>query len=272
MKYTGREEGPASFRELLRALTREAKDGFVSVREAARAWDTTPRAAALRLARYERAGWLGRVRRGLYHVAPLEAGPDHVAEDPWVLAARLFAPCYIGGWTAAEHWGLTEQLFRSTFVVTAASVRGRSATRLGAEFHLVRVARSGIEGVATVWRGPLRVRVSNAERTLVDALTHPGWVGGIRHMAEMLVAYRESGTADAARLAAELKRHGNGAAHKRAGWLAEQLWPGAEPLLNASRAGRTSGVVKLDPDVKRRGRMNRRWGLWLNVSAVPTPA
>jgi hypothetical protein len=31
----------------------------------------------------------------------------------WLVAHKLFSPCYIGGWIAAHHWGLTEQIFNS---------------------------------------------------------------------------------------------------------------------------------------------------------------
>ncbi|MBK6407399.1 MAG: type IV toxin-antitoxin system AbiEi family antitoxin domain-containing protein [Holophagales bacterium] len=76
-------------------------------------------AATLTLLRLADRGWLSRVRRGLYLILPLEAGQDGGAvEDPWVLADELFGPCYVGGWTAAEHWGSPDRLFRSTFVVS----------------------------------------------------------------------------------------------------------------------------------------------------------
>ena len=32
-------------------------------------------------------------------------------EDPLVIAEKLFSPCYVGGWSAAEYWGITEQIF-----------------------------------------------------------------------------------------------------------------------------------------------------------------
>jgi predicted transcriptional regulator of viral defense system len=238
----------------------------VSVDEAAEAWAEPSRVAALRLARYARGGWLVHVRRGLYYLPPLEGGPGGVAEDPWILADVLFSPCYIGGWTASEHWGLTEQLFRSTFVVTGASIRRREQIVLGAEFRLVRVPKARIESVAGIWRGRERVKVSAPERTLVDGLVDPSWMGGVRQLAEMIAAYRESVGASAARLAEELDRHGNGAAHKRAGYLAERLWPDALELHARAEAGRSTGVVRLDPSLSRRGRMNRRWGLWVNAA------
>lgn len=35
------------------------------------------------------------------------------------MAAKVFEPCYIGDWSAAECWDLTEQVFREVVVVTS---------------------------------------------------------------------------------------------------------------------------------------------------------
>lgn len=256
----------ASARDELRAIGRAAMQRVLTVAVAANAWGVPTRTAATRLASLADRGWLVRVRRGIYYVLPVEAGSDAVAEDPWVLADALFSPCYIGGWSAAEHWGLTEQIFRSTFVFTAASIREREQVALGTTFHLARVPRDRVESVSTVWRGSVRVRVASPERMLVDALVDPARVGGFRHLAEIFSAYRESPHASDTKLAAELRATGNGAAHKRAGLLAEHLWPKARWLARQANAGRTKGFARLDPAVSRRGRMSRRWGLWLNVA------
>ena len=112
---------PADTRTALAKLSRAAHGGLISVAEAAEALGVTRNRAARSLADLTARAWLRRVRRGLYLVAPLEAEPGQKAipEDSWLVAQAVFAPCYIGGWSAAEHWGLTEQLFRSTLVVTA---------------------------------------------------------------------------------------------------------------------------------------------------------
>jgi len=82
----------------------------------------------------------------------------------------------------------------------------------------------------------------------------------------MLGQYRESSGSSEARLCEELHRHGNGAAHKRAGFLAERIWPSAAKLLRVAADGRSKGISRLDPAVASRGRLNRRWGLWVNVN------
>lgn len=252
----------------LAAIARAARGGIIGVGESARALGLSTRAASARLAAWARAGWLARVKRGVYLVVPLESesGGQTTAEDPWLLAATLFSPCYIAGWSAAEHWGLTEQLFRSTFVATTANIRNREATYLGAAFRLVRVKPQRLQHLTHIWRGSARVLVSNRERTIVDAAIDPRWLGGFRHLADVFVAYSTDRTADAEALLRELRRSGNGAAAKRIGYLAEQLWPSAHELIDGALAARSTGVVKLDPAIARRGRKHSRWGLWLNVA------
>lgn len=259
---------PPDKKHELAAIARAARGGIVDVAESARALGLAPRAASGRLAALTRAGWLARIRRGVYLVLPLESASERetTVEDPWLLADALYSPCYIGGWSAAEHWGLTEQLFRSTFVATTAHIRAREATHLGLAFTLVRIKPSRLKDLSVVWRGHARVHVSSRERTIVDAASDPRWLGGFRHLADVFATYAADPKADAAKLLAELRRFGSGAAAKRIGFLAERLWRSETALIEGALAARTAGVVKLDPTIARRGRMNSRWRLWVNSS------
>jgi predicted transcriptional regulator of viral defense system len=66
-----------------------------------------------RLARWREQGWLSRVGSGAYVPASIDTlGSDQVLDDAWILVPAIFAPAYIGGRTAAEHWDLTEQIFQ----------------------------------------------------------------------------------------------------------------------------------------------------------------
>jgi predicted transcriptional regulator of viral defense system len=128
----------------------------------------------------------------------------------------------------------------------------------------VRVKTDRIRNLTPVWRGASRVLLSGKERTLVDAAIDPRWLGGLRHLQDVFTTYTESG--NSSRLLDELKRSGTGAAAKRIGYLTEQLWPEANGLRDGAHAMRSTGVIKLDPAVRRRGSMNSRWGLWINTS------
>jgi predicted transcriptional regulator of viral defense system len=254
---------------LIAKLARASRTGLISVPGAAKALGISRAAAAISLGRLARRGWLHRARRGLYLVLPLgtEPGQGSTAEDPWVLAREVFAPFYIGGWSAAEHWGLTEQIFRSTLVVTAASVRATNVEILGHPFRVFRVPRSRLTtGVEMVWRGAERVGVSGLDRTLVDCLRNPELCGGVRHLAQLLQTYGESPKRDFERLAAVCRQVGSGAAWKRLGYLAELLWPTETRLLDAARRHVTTGNARLDPSVRRPGKLVTRWRLLVNVN------
>src|SRR5262245_6525582 len=211
---------PAHARAVLAKLSRAAHGGLISVPEASGVLGVSPTRATKILAGLHKQGWLRRVRRGLYLVVPLEAEPGQKAipEDSWLLAQAVFAPCYIGGWSAAEHWGLTEQLFRSTLVVTAAPVRGSTTELVGHEYRLFKVPNSRIAGsLAPVWRGSERVLVSTPERTLADCLRHPELAGGIRHLADLFTEYWSRSDSDAKKLLVAMNEVASGAAWKRLG-------------------------------------------------------
>lgn len=196
----------------------------------------------------------------------LDAEGLTTVDDPWILASQAFAPCYIGGWTAAEHWGLTEQIFRSTFVVTAGAARTTSMTLLGSEFRIVRASKDRVESVMSTWRGSVRVAVSDRERTLADGLANPDWVGGVRHLVEMLATHRRSEQWSPPKLLSALATHPKGAAYKRLGYLVENVLGGDDALVEAALDRKSAGVIRLDPEVKAPGKIVTRWGLRLNVT------
>jgi len=264
----------ASDRALIAKLARAAKGGIITVPDAATALGTSRRTAALKLAALARRDWLIRARRGMYLVLPLEAEPGQptIAEDAWLLAHEAFSPCYIGGWSAAEHWGLTEQIFRKTLVVTAAHIRRRSENILGHDFLLFRApaSRTAGSGITSVWRGSDRAPVSTPERTIADCLRHPELCAGIRNLADFMREYGSRKDRRLDELLSEVASIGTGAAWKRLGYLSEQLWADAPEVAAEARNHLTSGYTYLDPSIRRRGKLLTKWKLWINVHLPPT--
>ena len=122
-------------RARLSTVLRAAKE-VVSVDVTSRTLGINRRAAA-DLWRWKQQGWLRRIGHGLYVPVPLDlAGSEQVVTDPWVLVPTLFGQCYIGGWTAAHHWELTEQLFNETFVFTTRRISEKHVVAQGAAFLL----------------------------------------------------------------------------------------------------------------------------------------
>jgi predicted transcriptional regulator of viral defense system len=216
-------------------------------------------------------GWLSHVRRGLYLTVPLEATkPNDWREDPWLVAAKAFAPCYIGGWSACEHWGLTEQIFREVLVVSSRRVRYRRVEIQGIPFRVKVLPQRKLFGTRTVWRKQVRLQVSDPSRTIVDVLDDPALGGGIRHVAEVLSAYLSSEHRDEARVLEYADQLGNRAVFKRLGYIVETLGVSAPKLVETCKAKQSSGLSLLDPTVPSKGRILRRWNLRVNAHVSPS--
>lgn len=262
---------PSSPRDRLSAVLRRASD-FVTVDDASKALNVDRTVAAKMLARWAGQGWLKRVRRGLYASVPLSAFPDaQVLEDAWSLVPRLFEPGYVGGASAAHHWDLTEQLFRTVFVYTAAPVRQRHQVIQGIPFVVRHLPSEHLFGLQPLWRGRIKLQISDVHRTIIDILDDPAAGGGIRHVADCLECYFRRQDADPERLISYADRIGNGALFKRLGFLAERAG-GPPELLAACSERLTQGVVKLDPALPS-PRVVRRWRLrlpeiWAGSAAV----
>jgi predicted transcriptional regulator of viral defense system len=204
-------------------------------------------AAAQRLSRWTEQGWLRRVGRGAYVAASIDTmGSDLVLDDPWVLVPALFAPAYIGGRTAAEHWDFTEQIFKDIVVITAQAVREKRQKRQGAMFLLKHLDERKHFGTKSVWRRQTRVSVSDVHRTIIDMLDDPAVGGGIQHVADCLAIYLRSNERDDEKLIEYATRLGNGAVFKRLGFLAERLPDGAA-LARLCLHHLSGGHASLDP-------------------------
>jgi predicted transcriptional regulator of viral defense system len=246
-------------RSRLAAVLRRGGD-LITVDDAVAALNVTRTVAAKSLARWEQQHWLKRLRRGLYAPVPLALSHDEqVLEDPWALVPELFDPAYIGGATAAHHWDLTEQLFRTIFVYTARPVRRTEEVIQETAFQLRHIEVSRIFGTKMIWRGRRKIQISDLHRTIIDLLDDPSSGGGIRHVEDCLRAYFAHKDVDVGRLIEYGDKFGNGAVFKRLGFLGERL--NAPPALIAACSERlTTGNARLDPALES-PRLVRRWRL-----------
>lgn len=248
-------------------------DGPFTVDDAAEALGA-PRSRAQRLVRYlADRGWLARVRRGLYVAVPLSASvPEEWRGDLWRAAVHAYAPCYIAGWSACEHWDLTEQIFRDLMVVSARSIGFRKDAIQGTPVRIKVVGSAKMFGTVGVWRGSERVDVSDPARTIVDLLDDPSMGGGIRHVAEVLEEYLDGPHRDEELLLDYCERFGNRSVYKRLGYLLEALGLDEPGLIGGCREWMSSGVVMLDPGIDGPGVRDSHWNLRVNARIDPVAA
>ena len=252
-------------RKLLESLNRFGKNIF-SVKDAAKIMDLPIKYARLYLSYFARRGWLSRVKQGLYIAVPLgTVNPQEYKENPWIVANRVFAPCYIGGWSAAEYWDLTEQIFSSVYVFTSRLFRCKNTNVQGTDFVLKFFKKNASKHIKGVWIENVKIQVSDPTQTIVDILNDPSAGGGIRHVADIIENHFGSENKDEDKLVDCIKMNGNKTINKRLGFILESLHVSSDELIKFCLKNISQGYSIFDPSIKNKGTYNRRWNLRVNA-------
>lgn len=218
------------------------------------------------LSRLEKKGWLQRSKRGVYTFIPLSsATAETVPEDPWALAMDLFKPCYISGFSAAEYWGLTEQVFNEVVVYTTQRQRKTTHRLSNVLFRTHHISEDELFGMTKTWRNNIPVLVADLHRTIVDVLDHPELGGGGRHVMDIAHSYWKSEKAEPKILFQYAMRLKRGVVFKRLGFTAELWGAVTEEWLEGCRKHISAGVGNLDPSGSNKGKILTRWKLRVNI-------
>ncbi len=262
--------------ELIRLLTSEGDRIFTIERARELAPRVGLRDSYLREALYHlrQNGWIVSLRRGLYALCPTIPGVP--AAHEYEIATFLVTPAAISHWSALSYHGLTEQPPRTVFVstTTQASVprsRRNDADRLDQGYEVLGTAYQFIQlkperyfGAEKVWLNDARVRITDLERTLLDALSMPQHCGGF---AEALHAFRSvTDRLDIDRIVGYALQL-DGATAKRLGWVLEQ--DGIDsPQLDVLADFPVRGYTRLDPTGPRKGKCGGRWMIQENLPGM----
>ena len=186
------------------------------------------------------AGWIIRLRRGLY--AGAGKLPGRVDVPPFAIATSLVKPAAVAHLSALARHGLTDKIPRVASATTprkvvVPSMRGARALEgphvwhsAGLDFRYVVVAPKHFDlGVEMIWLGErFRVPISDRERTVLDLFAMPRLFGGLGE--ELRVLERAQGEIDVPRLVGYALRYGSVSVAKRLGWSLEATGAGPAVL------------------------------------------
>jgi predicted transcriptional regulator of viral defense system len=249
-------------REKLSQVLRKT-EGIISTKKIADILEINSRDASAIASSWNKKGWLSRIKRGYYtpvSLASCSAKP--VIENPWLLANVLFSPCYIGGWSAAEYWGLIEQMFQTVFIYTEKRFRTKEMSVALTCFSVKRTPEKLFFGLKNIWVGNVKVKVSDPSRTIIDFLDSPGEFGGIRPVCDVLKAYMQSEYRDLNLLLKYAEKAKNRTIFKRLGFLVDQLLPDQKTFLEQCKKRISKGKSQLDPSIKGTTLVTK-WQLWI---------
>ena len=208
---------------------------------------------------------LERLARGLYLFIPVEAGSQRLhSEDALVIASALTSPAAVAYWSALNYHQFTEQIPDVVFVVTPRQVLRREREVMGMRFRFIRVAPHKFFGVETIQAGNKQMHITDREKTLLDALDHPEYCGGMVESAKAIVSGWKG--CDPAKVMDYAVRMNNSAVFKRLGFLLEHYGLADSPYLERIRKHLRPGYSKLEPLNPLRGVHCARWLIRVNLS------
>ena len=226
-------------------------------------------AATNSLGRLVRKGWLKRLDRGLYMIIPLEAGTNRIwSENAFILASQLITPGAVAYWSALRFWNMTEQIPHTHFVQT--TKRKKSLTIQGIDYKFIHVSERHYFGIITRKIEGLPVRVTDREKTIIDAASRPDLCGGIQQLAQAMLSSKDS--IDWNKLETYVKKWGGGVIAKRLGYLIETLplpMPGRDLIIKNLAGMISKGISPLEPGSGQTGPVITRWQLQANVPVAP---
>ncbi len=249
--------------EQFKSFAQQAGELF-DVKKAAEILKLLPADATKVLSRWQKLGFIFRIKQGLYTLIPIDSPTaQFTPEDFWIAIPTLFDPGYIGGFSALEHWDLTEQIFNSICVFTTKHVKNKTPNIAGQSFLINHIQSHQLFGLTPIWRKQTKVMMSDMHRTIIDIFDRPENGGGIQHAIDCLKEYLRKPEANPEKLAEYAIQMNKGAVFKRLGYFLSLFIGQQHPLVNNFKEHLTQGYAYLDPKQKTEVKLSRRWQLWI---------
>ena len=238
-------------REYLTKILTQNKFGLITSSEVSEILEISkPRARKL-LQHWAKHNWLFRIQRDLYQPLSIESDSQKaIVDDPWIVANKLFSPCYIGGWTAIEYWHLTEQIFQTIIVITSHRFSQNNFNIRGTQYRLKMTSQKAFYGLEKVWRNNVKMKVSDPAKTIIDLLNDPIFGGGMRLVVDFFKEYLRSEHKSLKLLIEYADKMNNRTIFKRLGFLIESLAPNETDFINECKNKISKGRSQFDPSIK----------------------
>ncbi len=208
-------------------------------------------------------GWLSRIKRGYYVPVDLSSNlRSPPLEHPMAVAIKLWQPCYIGGWTASEHWDFTEQIFSTILVLTNNQQPKQEYTLNDTQYLLHTMQEAMMFGTQIIWQGQTKVLISDPTKTIIDMFYKPSYGGGIRQVAEFYKSYLDSKHKNIDLLIEYALKFNKGVVFKRLGYITEKFFVQEKAIIEVARKNLSAGYSSLDIDMPK-DQLISRWRLWI---------
>lgn len=169
---------------------------------------------------------------------------------------------YIAFYSAMHYWGMLTQPLLKVFI--AVPKRQIVPYEMRNKLVFVFINAKSIWGIKEEWVTPNeKVRISDREKTIVDALTHPEYCGGITEIAKGLWLVKEK--IEYQRLEDYIRKHNKNVVAKRLGYILEILNIKQPELIDRLKDYVKDRYDKFDPNLSEKRIDKNTWRLIDNV-------
>ncbi len=206
-----------------------------------------------------------RLKAGKFLIIPQELGTAENYIGNWYVAARetVNSPdYYIGFYSAMHYWGMLTQPLVRIFVATPQ--RQIVPREMKDKLRFVIVKENSIWGIKGEWvTNTEKVRISDLEKTILDALRHPGYCGGITEIAKGIWLVKDR--INYAKVTDYIVKYNKNVIAKRLGYTLEILGIKQPELLKHLRNYVKDRYDLFDPTLPEQRAVNNDWRLIDNV-------
>jgi predicted transcriptional regulator of viral defense system len=104
------------------------------------------------------------------YVNEIERDKYTTYKDPFLIASRIVWPSYMSGWTALQHYNLTEQIPQIIEIVTTRSRKMRIIIFMGVKIEFSRIKQEYFFAYEKIDYGGHQIFMAKKEKALLDAL------------------------------------------------------------------------------------------------------
>ena len=208
---------------------------------------------------------ISRLKYGKFLIIPREIGDVDKYLGNWFVAAKEVVNSpryYIGFYSAMNHWGMLTQPLLKIFV--ANPKRQIVPKQMKDILIFICIKEKFIWGIKEEWVAQSqKVRISNLEKTILDALLYPQHCGGITEIAKGIWIAKDK--IDYNKLGEYVNRYSKNVVAKRLGYILEILEFDKLPLILDLRHSIKNRYDLFDPTMPYENKNKNTWRLIDNI-------
>lgn len=206
-----------------------------------------------------------RLKAGKYLIIPQEMGNVEEYIGNWYIAGREVTNShnyYIAFYSAMHFWGMLTQPISIIYVATPK--RQNVPKDMKNKIIFVFIDKKFIWGISEEWvTNSEKVRISNLEKTIIDAVGHPQYCGGVTEIAKGISIVKDK--IDYDKLKNYVIKYNKNVAAKRLGYILEILEINQLTILDQLRKFVSDRYDLFDPSLSKKISDKNDWRLIDNV-------